>query len=65
MKNKMILAAIALSISPAMAFGMAPTKHAQPSTTATTSSSNGTRQSSNQYHDRTPVAHDRGTVSPR
>jgi hypothetical protein len=61
MKNIMILATLAVAIAPSLAFAMEPAKHAQQQST-----SNGTRQqSANQYHDHTPVVHDRGTVSPR
>jgi hypothetical protein len=60
MKIITILATLALVISPSLAFGMEPAKHATQQT-----ASNGTRQNSNQYHDRTPVLHDRGQVTTR
>ncbi len=63
MKDIIILATLALAIAPSLAFGMEPAKHPQQQSAST---SNGTRQqSANQYHDRTPVIRDRGTVSPR
>jgi hypothetical protein len=58
-----LLATFALAITPSLAFGIEPAKHAQQQSTST---SNGTRQqSANQYHDRSPVVRDRSTVSPR
>jgi len=64
MKNIMILATLALALSPSLASATEPAKHA-PQQQNTSNTSNGTRQNSNQYHDRTPVVHDRGQISPR
>ena len=58
MKN-LILATLAVALSPSLMFAAAPAKMGHQST--------GTRQSgSNQYHDRTPHVHEHGSsISPR
>ena len=57
MKTKwMTLATLALALSSSLAFGSAPVKSA--------SQGNGTGRT-NQYHDRTPRVHERGSIAPR
>jgi len=62
MKTKwMTLATLALALSPSLALASAP-KPAPPKPVQ----SNGTRQqNANQYHDRTPQIHERGSGAPR
>ncbi len=57
MKTKwMTLAALAFALTSSMALGSAPVKAA--------AQGNGTGHT-NQYHDRTPRVHERGSIAPR